>query len=85
MSWREMLMTAFVISSQDTSDSPVEARTQRQGSKMSKQTPSENETVGPTVRTPIDTMYKMLDGAWFFIHRPTSRTLHLMLPLTPIA
>ena len=68
-------MTAFVVSSQDTS-----VVVESQGPDMGKQTSScalENETI---VCTPIDTTYSMLNGARFFIHRPTSMILNQMRP-----
>ena len=77
-----MHMTAFVVSSQDTSDSSVVVESQ--GPDMGKQTSScapENETI---VRTPIDTTYSMLDSAGFFIHRPMSMILYQMPPQAPV-
>ena len=82
---RGMHMTTFVVSSEDTRDSSVVVESQ--GPDMGKQTSScapENETIGPTVRTPIDTTYSMRNGTRFFIHRPTSMILNQMLPLAPI-
>ena len=79
---RGMHMTAFVVSSQDTSDSSVVVESQ--GPDMGKQTSScapENETI---VRTLIDTTYSMLNSARFFIHRPMSMILYQMPPQAPV-
>ena len=75
-------MTAFIISSQDTSDSSVGVECQDPN--MGGRTSSENETVRPIVSTAIDTMYRMLNVVRFVIHRSTSTILHQMLPLAPI-
>ena len=57
-------ITAFFISSQGNRGASI-APPECQGPNMCKQTSSENDTVGPIVRTPIDTTYRMVDGARF--------------------